>query len=200
MDTIISFLYRYGVLATCVAILVEYACFPISSEIVLPLSGAISKINSFSLPILILLSVVCGIIGSLFCFFIGKFFGNRCITYLTKTFPKSKKAFDASYNFFNKYGNKAVLFARLIPLCRTYISFISGILNQSLVSFILYSSIGILLWNSILISLGYVLGNNWTHVIKLYNNYKYIIFVLVAVILGIVLVKKNSSHNINTSS
>lgn len=198
MDNIISLLYKYGVFATCFAILIEYACFPISSEIVLPLSGAISKINSFSLPILILLSVLCGIIGSLFCFVIGKYFGNRCITFLTKTFPKSKKAFDVSYDFFNKYGNKAVLIARLIPLCRTYISFISGILNQSLIAFILYSSIGILLWNTVLISLGYILGNNWTNVIYMYNNYKYIIVVVVLIVLGIILIKRNNSVKNNS--
>lgn len=192
MDTIISFLYRYGILATCVAILVEYACFPISSEIVLPLSGAITKLNDFSLPILILLSVFCGVVGSLFCFFIGKFFGNKCVAFFSRTFPKSKKAFDASYNFFDKYGNKAVLFGRLIPICRTYISFVSGIVNQSVTSFVFYSAIGILIWNTILLSLGYILGNNWSTVILMYNNYKYLIIIVLAFLLCVYLSKKRN--------
>ena len=197
MDSIIVFLYKYGIKAVCFIILIEYACFPISSEIVLPLSGAITKLNNFNLPVLIILSVICGILGSLFCYFIGKFLGNKCIAFLTQTFPKSKKAFDASYNFFDKFGNKAILIARLIPLCRTYISFIAGILNQPILTFIIYSSLGITLWNTVLLSLGYYLGSNWNQVIYMYNNYKYIILTLLPLILAIYLYKKKktTSHN-----
>lgn len=183
MDNIMLFISKYGILATCLIILIEYACFPVSSEIVLPFSGAIAKINQFNLPFLIFLSVICGLLGSLICYYIGKHFGNKCITFIIKIFPKSKTAFDTSFNFFNKYNSKAVFFARLIPLCRTYISFVSGILEQSIPSFLLFSCLGIALWNTVLISLGYFLGSNWTYVIELYNNYKFLILFLLAILL-----------------
>ena len=61
MDNIMLFISKYGILATCLIILIEYACFPVSSEIVLPFSGAIAKINQFNLPFLIFLSIICGL-------------------------------------------------------------------------------------------------------------------------------------------
>lgn len=183
MNKLILFISKYGILATCITILIEYACFPISSEIVLPFSGAVAKINNFSLPILIFLSIICGLIGSLICYYIGKYLGNKCITFIIKIFPKAQAAFDASYRFFNRYEGKAVFLARLIPLCRTYISFVSGILKQPLSSFLLYSGLGIALWNTLLISLGYILGSNWSFVINLYNNYKYFIIFLIIILI-----------------
>lgn len=183
MNNIILFISKYGIFATCFVILIEYACFPISSEVVLPFSGAVAKLNNFNLPLLIFLSVICGLIGSLICYYIGRNFGNKCITFIIKIFPKSKAAFDTSFNFFNKYNSRAVFLARLIPLCRTYISFVSGILKQSISSFLLFSGLGIALWNTLLISLGYFLGSNWAYVIKLYNNYKFIILFLISILI-----------------
>lgn len=183
MDKIMIFISKYGIVATCLIILIEYACFPVSSEIVLPFSGAVAKLNNFNLPLLIFLSIICGLIGSLICYYIGKHFGNKCITFIIKIFPKSKDAFDTSFNFFNKYDSRAVFLARLIPLCRTYISFVSGILKQSIPSFLLFSGIGITLWNTVLISLGFLLGSNWSYVIELYNNYKFLILFLLSIII-----------------
>ena len=183
MHKLIIFISKYGIIATCITILIEYACFPVSSEIVLPLSGAVAKINNFNLALLIFLSIICGLIGSLICYFIGKYFGNKCITFIVKIFPKAQSAFDASYRFFKKYDGKAVFVARLIPLCRTYISFVSGVLEQSISSFLLYSCLGITLWNTVLISLGYILGSNWTYVIKLYNNYKFFLLFIIGLLL-----------------
>ena len=127
MNNFIVFIYKYGTLATCIIILIEYACFPISSEIVLPFSGAIAKINHFSLPLLIILSVICGTLGSCICYTVGRMLGSKCISLITNKFPKTTTAFNSSISFYNRYGNKAVLIARVIPLCRTYISFISGL-------------------------------------------------------------------------
>ncbi len=72
MNSILVFLYKYGLISMCVIILIEYACFPISSEIVLPFSGVVARINNINLALLIMLSTICGIIGSSICYLIGR--------------------------------------------------------------------------------------------------------------------------------
>ena len=187
MNYIMFFLYKYGLGAMCFVILIEYACFPISSEIVLPFSGVVAKIYDINLMVLIILSTICGLAGSSICYCIGNKLGDRCIKILVKRFPKSSKAIDKSYDFFDKYGKKAVMIGRIIPLCRTYISFVAGVLKLPYKHFIVYSSLGILVWNTVLIYLGFVLGENWANVKIMYNNYKYIIGVFVGIIVMVLI-------------
>ena len=93
MDSIIVFLYKYGLIAVCIIIMIEYACFPVSSEIVLPLSGVIAKINSINLIVLIALSTIFGVIGSSICYIIGRKVGDKCIRFITTKVPSTKKYF-----------------------------------------------------------------------------------------------------------
>ena len=191
MDSILVFLYKYGLLSVCLIILIEYACFPVSSEIVLPFSGVVARINNINLVLLIMLSAICGIVGSSICYFIGRKLGDRCISVLKAKVSGASKPIDKSYEFVNKYGKKAVLICRVIPICRTYISFVSGALRQSYIQFVIFSGIGILIWNTILISLGYILGENYALVSVFYKKYKYIILICILIIIISFVVKKN---------
>jgi len=172
-------LYKYGLLAVCIVILIEYACFPVSSEIVLPFSGVVAHMSDIDIRVLIFLSVVCGLIGSSICYFIGRILGEKSIRWITKRIPKSKNALVKSEEFFNTYGNFSVMIARVIPLCRTYISFLAGAFKQSYISFLLCSAAGITVWNTVLISLGYMLGDKWNIVEQYYNQYKLYVLILI---------------------
>ena len=69
MDSaMITFLSQYGLLAIFIIITLEYACFPISSEVVLPVSGLIAAQLHHKITVVILISVVAGIIGSSVCY------------------------------------------------------------------------------------------------------------------------------------
>ncbi|STB71310.1 DedA family protein [Clostridium baratii] len=57
-------------------------------------------------------------------------------------------------------NNFAVLISRVIPLARTFISIVAGTVRMKPVPFVLYSSIGITIWNAILITLGFIFGDN----------------------------------------
>lgn len=190
MNSILVFLYKYGLISMCVIILIEYACFPISSEIVLPFSGVVARINNINLALLIMLSTICGIIGSSICYLIGRKLGVTCIEALKRKVTSASKPIDKSYEIINKYGKGAVLISRVIPICRTYISFVAGALRQPYYQFVVFSAIGILIWNTVLISLGYILGENYMVVSLLYKKYKYAIIMCALAIILLVLVKK----------
>ena len=190
MEYIVVLLYKYGITAVCLVILIEYACFPVSSEVVLPFSGVIAYINDIDIRLLVILSVICGVMGSSICYVLGRRFGKQGINKLISKMPKSKKAFEKSEEFFEKFGNFAVMIARIIPLCRTYISFIAGAFKQPYGDFVLFSVIGITIWNTILITLGFFLGDNWGIVSQMYSKYKVIIVGFVVLVIFIVLAKR----------
>lgn len=170
MEGLIEQISNYGIYATLFLILLEYACLPISSEILLPLTGVIINRENESLIFVILLSVIFGILGSLICYLIG-FFGSKTIL---------KK-----FNFkdYEKYGSMASMICRLFPITRTYISFFQGIRRENIFRFIGYTAIGILIWNSVLISLGYFIGNNSLLINQIISKYKYFLIIIVIFIL-----------------
>lgn len=164
-------------------ILIEYACFPISSEIVLPFSGAVASMQNVNYFMIVFLSILAGIIGTTLCYLVGRLGGTPLIDTIIKKFPKSEHGLKSSQDKFKKYGGFAVCFGRLIPICRTYIAFIAGASGQKPTIYIICSLIGITIWNSILIGLGYIMRENWSLAIGYYNRYKDIITPLIALIL-----------------
>lgn len=189
MSTIINLIYEYGLIAMFIMILLEYACFPVSSEIVLPFSGAVASINGISFFFILPVSVVAGLIGTSICYFIGRFGGSPILDQLTKKWPKTKSSIDSSYEKFDKYGAKAVCIGRVIPLCRTYIAFVAGAVKQDYSKFLSASAIGITMWNIVLIGLGYVLRENWSVVGYYYEEYKLILLPILLLLLLILLIK-----------
>ncbi|MCI6014518.1 MAG: DedA family protein [Coprobacillus sp.] len=182
-EKIFNLIDEYGVYIIFLAIFLEYACFPLPSEVILPLAGAIGYNANISPVLMIALSSIAGLLGALLCYYLG------VLGSLPFFKPESKEEND-SISFYEKYGNWAILFGRLIPLCRTYISFIAGVKKHKVWKYILFSSIGIIIWNSILITLGYVFYDNIDIISIWYSEYKFIILGLICIIFIIVIIKK----------
>ena len=71
MEWIIDFITQYGLIAMFLFIALEYACLPLPSEVVLPLSGAMAVSSGRPLVLVIIISVVAGLLGSMICYSIG---------------------------------------------------------------------------------------------------------------------------------
>jgi len=191
METVSSLFEQYGVFAMIVVIFLEYACFPISSELVLPFTGAVARADVVSVFLLLPLSVLAGLLGTGLCYLAGYLGGDAALTKLAKRFPKTEKAIEASRKKFVKYGAGAVCIGRVIPLCRTYIAFVAGAVGQPPSVYFPYSFLGITIWNSALLSLGYFLQDNWGAVSGYYDRYKqYFIPVLFGIIVALLLHKR----------
>ncbi len=188
MSFFINLIYKYGLLAMFIMILLEYACFPVSSEIVLPFSGAVASMNHISFFVIIPVSVVAGLIGTSICYLIGLFGGAPLIEKIKRKFPKTQKGLDNSYAKFEKYGSTAVCVGRVIPICRTYIAFIAGAVKQNYLVFFVSSAIGITTWNIILIGLGYLLRDNWEMVGEYYGRYKVIFTPLLLLLIALLII------------
>lgn len=182
MEYFTNLIYEYGLIAMFFIILIEYACFPISSEIVLPFSGAVASIQHIPFFVILPVSVIAGIIGTSFCYTIGRAGGYKLIEGIIKKYPKSEKGIRSSQAKFQHYGGLTVCFGRVIPICRTYIAFIAGASGQSYPSFFTGSVIGITVWNTLLIGLGFILHDKWSLVSGYYEKYKDILVPLLLLV------------------
>ena len=190
MELLTSLIKKYGLFGLCLMILLEYACFPISSEIVLPFCGAFAKNYEISFFYLIPGSVLAGLLGTSLCYAIGRIGGPRVLTFLKTRFPKTQKGIAASEKKMEQYGAFAVCFGRLIPLCRTYIAFIAGSVKQPFRQYLTYSFLGITVWNCVLISLGYLLKSNWNEVQRYYGEYKQVLVATAVIIVFLLILRK----------
>ncbi|MHB8127540.1 MAG: DedA family protein [Mobilitalea sp.] len=188
MSYITNFIYEYGLLAMFIIIMLEYACFPVSSEIVLPFSGAVASINQTNFFVILPLSILAGLIGTGICYTVGWFGGGALINTITRKFPKTKKSIDSSYEKFKLNGASAVCIGRVIPLVRTYIALVAGATKLHPVTYFAASAIGITIWNTLLIGLGYILRENYIVVGEYYSRYKHnLIPIAIICIVGIIL-------------
>lgn len=191
-NVLFDLLTQYGMFAIFLIIMMEYACFPISSEIVLPVSGMVAAQLGHKVTWVIFISVIAGIMGSSICYLLGKWGGQTMMNCLLSRFPKAKRQFEKTCGWQIKYGKFSVMLARVIPIFRTYISFASGITRQNYLEFLIYSTIGILSWNTLLLSCGYLLGENFDVIGPYFQLYsKWILVFIAAVILLMVLFKRH---------
>ena len=184
IEWIITFADQLGYLGIFISVALEYACFPISSEILLPLIGILVYNGRLKYLFTIITSIFAGIFGSTICYIIGVFGGVPLLNYSKKKFPKTRNTIDSLNNWFSKYGKITVLLARIVPITRTYISILAGAQRLNYITFITYSSIGIAFWNTVLILIGYFLGDNFgliTDILKRYSNIAIILLISIFV-------------------
>jgi membrane protein DedA with SNARE-associated domain len=159
--------------------ILESSSLPVPSEVVLPFSGYLVSIGRFDFWGTVIVATVAAVIGSLVDYFIGL----KGIEALTKrrVLGKALLSMDQltfAAKWFNKYGAMAIFLARLIPGIRTLISFPAGAAKMPIAKFLVFTTAGCLLWNSVLIYVGYYLGNSWTEVAGISH---YIIIGVIAV-------------------
>lgn len=150
-------LEQYGMLGVFIVIMMEYSCLPMPSEVLLPFAGFLMAASGMPLAFSVACSVFAGIIGSTICYCLAKWGGSVFMDKVLRRFPKSSAALQKTMKWQNEMGGLSVMIARVIPLFRTWVSFAAGFAKQPFGTFILYSTIGIILWNTVLLSSGYYL-------------------------------------------
>jgi membrane protein DedA with SNARE-associated domain len=185
LEVIKHYISLLGFWGVGIGMCIESACIPLPSEVVLPLGGLLASEDKITLLEANLAANIGSIIGSLIAYIVGYYGGRPFILKYGKYFFVSEKHFNKADKTFVKYGSAAVFFGRLLPVIRTFISLPAGISRMNLVKFIVYSLIGMIPWNFILIYLGFVLGNNYDTIVKPY--YRIFEFTVIGGIIAIIL-------------
>jgi membrane protein DedA with SNARE-associated domain len=155
---------------------------PIPSELVLPLAGFSASQGTFSLMSALAWTTLGSVAGAVIVYFLGLWLGRERTRALMAKIPLVKTSdFDRTEAWFTKYGTKAVFFGRMVPLFRSLISLPAGIERMPFWKFLSLTTLGSLIWNSVFVGAGYLLGDNW-HIVGDYASlFQYVVLGLVAV-------------------
>lgn len=165
IDWITQLITSLGYIGIALLMVLENIFPPIPSEIIMPLAGFTVTQGKFNFVLVILAGVIGSLLGMLPWYYVGKRVGEKRLRKWVNKHGKwltlSGKDIDRSKQWFNNYGGITVLFGRLIPGIRTYISIPAGLEEMPLAAFFLYSTIGTVGWVTLLTYSGYLLGQNY---------------------------------------
>jgi membrane protein DedA with SNARE-associated domain len=144
-----------------VAVALENLFPPIPSEVILPLAGFTASQGDMSLLAAIVWTTIGSVVGALVLYWIGAVIGPERTRAIAARLPLVKVSdIDRTEAWFQRHGRKAVFFGRMVPLFRSFISIPAGIERMPMAAFLLYTALGSLIWNTVFVVAGYVLGEN----------------------------------------
>ena len=180
------------------AMFLENLIPPIPSEIIMPLGGFFVYKGDLNFYILIISGLIGTVVGALPWYFLGMLLNEKKISNFIDRRGKfvgiSLKDLDKSRIWFDKYGVPLVFWGRLIPGIRTLISVPAGIELMPLNKFLIWTSLGSLIWVIFLTSAGYLFGENYEIISSYLDNFKVIlkpIFTILIIFLLIKFLNKN---------
>lgn len=179
---------RLGAVGVGFAILLETVIPPIPSEAVLGLAGVLINDGRLSIVPVVLFATLGSILGAVFFYYVGRALGPRRSHAFLDRLPLVETAdVDKTFAWFERHGRSAVFFGRMVPIVRSFISVPAGVVRMPFGQFILYSTAGSLIWNSLLVGLGVALGD----VVNEYLQYfDYLIVAAVALGIGYLVHKR----------
>ena len=191
---IINIMNNYGYLGVFLLILIENIFPPIPSEVILLFGGFMTTYTSLNVLGMTMSSTLGSVLGALILYKIGNFFNKETLkrlihTRLGKLLRINNSDIDSSYNYFQTKGEKTIFFCRFIPLIRSLISLPAGINKMNITKFTIYTTLGSLIWNIVLITLGHIVGSNWKSILKIFDLYSTYAVVIIFIILIILIIK-----------
>lgn len=139
---------------------------PIPSELIMPLAGYLATRGDMNILVVIGAGTIGSLLGTLPWYYLGRRLGHHGVRRLAENHGRwltmSPSDVDAASDRFKRRGNSSVMLGRLIPTVRTLISVPAGVANMPLGRFLLFSSIGTLLWTAALALAGYLLGQAYS--------------------------------------
>jgi membrane protein DedA with SNARE-associated domain len=180
LEFITQLISSWGYLGIFVTMTLESALIPIPSEVVIPFAGFLAYMGEMNIWLIVLVSSLANVTGSIIAYEIGKYLGRGFIERYGKYVLLNMGHLQLIEGWFDKYGSLTVLFSRMLPLVRTVNALPAGIGKMNFPKFCLYTFIGSIPWNLALVFVGYLLKENWS-VLEKYSLYIDILAVFVAV-------------------
>ena len=198
-DFIISFTNSYGYVGVLILIFLENIFPPIPSELILLASGFLITKTNLNIFIMIIFATLGSLLGGILLYYLASLLNKNTLIKLINSkalrfLNLKEKDIDLSFNWFNKKGNISVLICRCIPILRSLISLPAGIFKMSFIKFLLYTIIGSLVWYSVIIVIGYVVGDNFLVINEVLKKYSYLFVALITIIVVIVIFRKRRKN------
>lgn len=167
-DWMTDLIVEHGYLALVILMLLENVFPPIPSELIMPFAGYAAAQGDINVIGAVIAGSTGSLLGALGWYAVGRLLGSERSKRIARRHGRwltiSEADVDRAQQWFDRYGGVAVCIGRLIPAVRSVISVPAGIARMPLPRFLLWSSLGTVVWTALLTALGYLLGTRFTEV------------------------------------
>lgn len=178
----------YGYIGIFLLIMLENVFPPIPSEVILTVGGFMTTTTDLTIPGVILASTAGSVVGAVILYGIGLLVDVERLEKIVEKYGRwlrvKKSDVHRADAWFDKYGVWTIFFGRLIPLVRSLISIPAGMSNMKLWLFLTFTTLGTLLWNTVLVFVGEAVGDNREAILEqldIYSNVVYALIVLIGI-------------------
>lgn len=166
-NLIVEYIKDYGLIMIALLLILESVCPFIPSEPILLFTGFLVYKGTYSFEITMIVTLIGCVVCAVIMYYMGKFM-------IKLKWLKENKKINNAKTWFKKHGEKSIFFCRFVPFARTAISIPAGMFNMKISHFIFLSALGSLIWNFVFIYAGYSLKDNWTYLLQLIDQNKYL--------------------------
>lgn len=189
---ITDFMEQFGYLGIFLMIALENVFPPIPSEVILTFGGFMTTKAELTVTGVIIAATAGSLAGAVILYGIGRLLHVERLEQIIDRWGRllrvKKEDLHKANAWFGKYGYWTVFFCRMIPLIRSLISVPAGMAKMRFSLFLLFTLIGTLIWNVILVLVGAAVGESWEEIVGFMDIYSNIAYAVIGLGIAAVLV------------
>jgi membrane protein DedA with SNARE-associated domain len=183
-----------GYTGVAILVAIENVFPPIPSEVVLGLAGFTASQGDASVIGVIVAATVGSVVGAWILYGLSAAIGPVRLRALVIRYGVwmgfREPDLDRAEAWFDRHSRVAVLICRCIPLVRSLISIPAGFRRMPLGAFTVFTALGSLVWNAVLIVAGYLLADRWKDVVDYTEPFQTVVIVVLGLLFGAYVVRK----------
>jgi membrane protein DedA with SNARE-associated domain len=189
---VVNYIAAWGYPAILIGILLGNANIPVPSELILGFAGYLVFREQLDFSAVVWAGLVGGLLGSILSYWVGYYGGPPFVARYGKYLLLSTGKMRLAERWFEQHGLLAVLFGRLLPVIRTFISLPAGFARMNFTKFVIYTVLGSLPWTIALVYAGMILGEKWQTIHSVGRQATMIIAVVLVVAVVFFLLKNRT--------
>ena len=159
---------------------------PLPEDVALLAGGFLVHRGIIQYPMTLVVALVGVVAGDNCLFFLGRRFGTGLVTYLGIGRPRSQRQIDWLKDFMRRHGHRAILYARFVAGLRALVYLTAGSFGVSPGRFFLYDLAGAVISVPIVVTLGYLFGNEIELVLHYIGGVEKLVWVVAALSAGVI--------------
>lgn len=183
---IIDIMSDYGYFGIFFLIMLENVFPPIPSEVILTVGGFMTSTTDMTISGVILASTAGSVSGAVVLYGLGLLLDVERLEKIVDKYGHILRVKRTDIHradaWFDRYGIWTIFFARLVPLVRSLISIPAGMANTKFWLFITFTTLGTLLWNTVLVFIGEAVGENREAIMAQFDIYSNVVYALIAIV------------------
>ncbi|WP_163530161.1 DedA family protein [Halobacillus ihumii] len=191
-DLLLSIINDYGYIGIFVLIALENIFPPIPSEVILTFGGFVTTNTPLSVVGVVISSTLGSVFGAVVLYGVGLLLDverlEKIIDRWGKVLRLTRKDIYKADAWFDKYGPWTVFLCRFVPLIRSLISIPAGMSNMNFAAFLALTTLGTLIWNTVLILIGASVGDSWHSIVNYMDIYSNVVYVILAIVFVLVVI------------